>query len=158
MSLKEYNKKRDFTKTSEPYGVESLSSDTLRFVIQKHEATRLHFDLRLEMGGCFKSWAVPKGLTQNPAEQRLAVFVEDHPIEYGSFEGIIPQGNYGAGTVMLHDYGVYEDRKNPEDSEQSLIRGLAKGQISFVLYGKRHKGEFILIKSDGKNWLLMKWP
>lgn len=134
----------------------------LRFVVQMHSATRLHFDLRLEFDGVFKSWAVPKGPSLNPLDQRLAVFVEDHPLEYGSFEGIIPEGNYGAGTVMVWDQGTYLERSSlsRQESEAAMKKALAKGHITFVLDGQKLKGEFALIKlkkdENGKSWLLVK--
>ena len=157
MSLKEYKRKRDFSKTPEPDGQKKTSNKPLIFMVHKHAASRLHFDLRLELDGVFRSFAVPKGPSLNPVHQRLAVFVEDHPLEYGRFEGQIPEGNYGAGTVMIWDYGTYSDRKNPEDSEQSLLKDFARGQMSFILCGHRLYGEFILLRiKDSKNWLLMK--
>lgn len=134
----------------------------LRFVVQMHDASRLHYDIRLEFDGVYKSWAVPKGPSLNPLDQRLAVFVEDHPIDYGTFEGIIPSGNYGAGTVMLWDRGTYVERSSSgrKDSEKAMLKGLAKGHITFVLSGEKLKGEFALIKlkknNDQKNWLLVK--
>lgn len=165
MSLNEYNAKRKFDQTPEPKG-SAKSSDgdrtgNLQFFVQMHAATRLHFDFRLEMGGTLKSWAVPKGPSLNPAEQRLAVFVEDHPIEYGSFEGIIPKHNYGAGTVMVWDRGTFVERgsKGREDSEKALLKGLAAGHITFVLQGQKLAGEFALVrlkKGDEKSWLLIK--
>ena len=162
MSLKEYNRKRNFDQTTEPPGQLSPSAGELRFVIQMHEATRLHFDFRIEFDGTFKSWAVPKGPSLNPNDQRLAVFVEDHPIEYGGFEGIIPKGNYGAGTVMIWDAGTFHERSSatPEESRQNLIAGLAKGHITIVLSGRKIGGEFAFIKikdsPDPKAWLLVK--
>src|SRR5262249_38021617 len=140
----------------------------LRFVVQMHEASRLHYDLRLEMDGVYKSWAVPKGPSLNPLDQRLAVFVEDHPLEYGKFEGIIPKGNYGAGTVMIWDSGAYQERTfhSRSESEASLMRGLEKGQLTFLLEGDKLRGEFALIRlkgrsgrygnSDDRAWLLVK--
>lgn len=157
MSLKEYHKKRNFNQTPEPKGEISPREGLLRFVIQKHDASRIHFDLRLELGGTYYSWAVPKVPSLNPSQQRLAVKVENHPIEYGRFEGIIPKGNYGAGTVMIWDYGTYTDRKNPGNAEESLIKGLESGKMSFILNGQRLKGEFILVRTqESQNWLLMK--
>ncbi len=163
MSLRVYNRKRKFDQTPEPKGIKERGKGGLRFVVQMHDATRLHFDLRLEFDGVFKSWAVPKGPSLNPLDQRLAVFVEDHPIKYGSFEGIIPKGNYGAGTVMIWDQGTYVERgsKGRADSERAMMNNFAKGHLTFVLNGEKLKGEFALIKlkkaNEGeKAWLLVK--
>lgn len=124
-----------------------------KFVVHEHHASHLHYDFRLEIGGVLKSWAVPKGPSMNPADRRLAILVEDHPLEYGKFEGIIPAGMYGAGAVVIWDAGVFEPLEDPES-------GLPKGRLSFRLKGKRLKGEFALVllkgKGDGKQWLLMK--
>ncbi|MBB4351186.1 DNA ligase D [Aliirhizobium cellulosilyticum] len=154
-----YQAKRDFKKTREPSGdVEVRPSNRLRFVIQKHDATRLHYDLRLELDGVFKSWAVTRGPSQNPADKRLAVEVEDHPLDYGDFEGTIPKGEYGGGTVMLWDRGYWE----PE-GDMSPDAALKKGDLKFVLHGDRLKGSFVLVRmkkgrDDDKrtNWLLIK--
>lgn len=163
MSLRVYNRKRKFDETPEPKGKKAKSGKgNLRFVVQMHDASRLHFDFRLEFDGVFKSWAVPKGPSLNPLDQRLAIFVEDHPIEYGSFEGIIPSGNYGAGTVMVWDEGTYVERgsESRKDSEAAMIKNFDKGHITFVLQGKKLKGEFALIKlkkdESEKAWLLVK--
>lgn len=164
MSLKVYNRKRKFSKTPEPKGKESKSkTGPLKFVVQLHNASRLHYDFRLEYGGALKSWAVPKGPSLNPMDQRLAVFVEDHPLDYGSFEGIIPKGNYGAGTVMVWDTGTYIERgsEGRKDSESAMKKGFEKGHMTFILEGEKLKGEFALIKlkkSEDKNkaWLLVK--
>src|ERR1043166_7897141 len=148
MGLKVYQRKRNFSQTPEPRGKTiKKAAGQLRFVIQMHAATRLHFDLRLEFGGVFKSWAVPKGPSLNPLDQRLAVFVEDHPLEYGSFEGIIPKGNYGAGTVMIWDEGTYHSRQTSDrvESEKVLSEGLRKGHITIVVDGKKLKGELALV-------------
>jgi bifunctional non-homologous end joining protein LigD len=154
-----YQAKRDFKKTREPSGdVEVRSSNRLRFVIQKHDASRLHYDLRLELDGVFKSWAVTRGPSLDPADKRLAVEVEDHPLDYGDFEGTIPKGEYGGGTVMLWDRGYWE----PDDN-MSPEAALKKGDLKFVLHGDRLKGSFVLVRmkkdrDDGKriNWLLIK--
>ncbi len=118
MSLREYNRKRNFKATPEPPGKKAKPAKQLRFVVQMHDASRLHWDFRLEFDGVFKSWAVPKGPSLNPLDQRLAVHVEDHPLDYGSFEGIIPKGNYGAGTVVIWDEGTYVERSS-EDRKSS---------------------------------------
>jgi bifunctional non-homologous end joining protein LigD len=157
--LSKYRSKRDFTKTAEPSDeTEASPSPRLRFVIQKHAATRLHYDLRLEMGGVFKSWAVTRGPSLDPHDKRLAVETEDHPLAYGDFEGTIPKGQYGGGTVQLWDRGYWsvEGRKTPE-------KALESGDLKFTLEGKRLHGSWVLVrmKSDrdgGKrtNWLLIK--
>lgn len=157
--LSNYRAKRDFTRTAEPSGeVDVAPAEHLRFVIQKHAATRLHYDLRLELGGVFKSWAVTRGPSVDPAEKRLAVEVEDHPLAYGDFEGTIPGGQYGGGTVQLWDRGYWapEDGRSPEDA-------LASGDLKFILEGERLHGSWVLVrmKTDrygGRrtNWLLIK--
>ncbi|MCV3210014.1 DNA ligase D [Mesorhizobium sp. YC-39] len=157
--LSTYRAKRDFTKTKEPSGETSIAkSNRLRFVIQKHDATRLHYDIRLELGGVFKSWAVTKGPSLNPHEKRLAVEVEDHPLDYGDFEGTIPKGQYGGGTVQLWDRGYWA----PEGS-MAPEQALEKGDLKFTLDGKRLHGSFVLVRmkhdrSGGKrtHWLLIK--
>jgi bifunctional non-homologous end joining protein LigD len=163
MALDEYRRKRKFDKTPEPKGGK-LSRDPgpLRFVVQMHRATRLHFDFRLELDGVLKSWAVPRGPSLSPLDQRLAVYVEDHPIEYGDFEGIIPPGNYGAGTVVVWDRGTYLERTSHDraESEAKLREGLQEGHITFLLSGEKLRGEFALVrlkKSREPNaWLLLK--
>jgi bifunctional non-homologous end joining protein LigD len=125
----------------------------LRFVVHEHHASRLHYDLRLEVAGALASWAVPKGPSMNPADKRLAVRVEDHPMEYRSFEGIIPEGRYGAGAVVIWDEGIFRPLEDPET-------GLERGRLSFYLEGKKLRGEFSLVlmkgRGSGKDWLLMK--
>ncbi|MBR6779221.1 MAG: non-homologous end-joining DNA ligase [Clostridia bacterium] len=150
MALKEYNKKRDFTKTNEPKGKTTTSKNkALRFVIQYHQARAKHYDFRLEYNGVLLSWAVPKGLSLNPKDRRLAVHVEDHPVDYIDFEGIIPKGNYGAGSVEIYDKGFYLPSFDIE-------KGLKKGHLKFVLSGEKLKGEWSLVKIDEKNWLIIK--
>ena len=146
MTLKKYREKRKFQETPEPEGGQHEGRGPLRFVVQLHRATRLHFDFRLELDGTLKSWAVPKGPSLDPQERRLAVMVEDHPLEYESFEGIIPKGNYGAGTVMVWDNGTYYSRQTPdrEQSEKVLLEGLEKGHITFILEGKKLRGSLPL--------------
>jgi bifunctional non-homologous end joining protein LigD len=157
--LSRYQAKRDFTKTAEPSGDDPIAaSEHRRFVIQKHDATRLHFDLRLELDGVFKSWAVTRGPSLDPHDKRLAVEVEDHPLDYGDFEGTIPKGQYGGGTVMLWDRGYWA----PEEARPPAT-SLEKGELKFILAGERLKGSWVLVrlKNDrtrGKrtNWLLIK--
>jgi bifunctional non-homologous end joining protein LigD len=156
--LAEYNAKRDFSRTREPAGVVPRSKGkALHFVVQKHEASHLHYDFRLELDGVMKSWAVPKGPSYDPGVRRLAMEVEDHPISYNTFEGTIPSGEYGGGTVMLWDRGTYE----PEDGGgvESLRRGYEKGDLKIVLHGKRLQGGWVLVrmKRPGRpQWLLIK--
>ena len=164
-SLEKYREKRDFSRTPEPGPERRRSQETaLSFVIQKHSATRLHYDLRLEFDGVLKSWAVPKGPSLNPEDKRLAMLVEDHPLDYASFEGIIPKGEYGAGQVIVWDRGTYwpdEDDESPKDradAEEQMRRGLEKGKVSVFLRGSKLKGSWALVKiARGKNeWLLIK--
>ncbi len=146
--LKEYNKKRDFKKTKEPYGNKnSGKSKKLKYIIQHHMARREHYDLRLEYNGVFISFAVPKGPSFNPKDKRLAVKVEDHPLSYGNFEGTIPKGEYGGGTVMLWDKGTWEPHFKPD---------FKKGPIKFSINGERIKGDYTLVKFKDDNWLLIK--
>lgn len=159
--LKDYRAKRDFAKTAEPSGSKAKRAGKgkpLRFVVQKHDATRLHYDFRLELDGVLKSWAITKGPSTNPADKRLAVRVEDHPLDYGDFEGTIPEGEYGGGTVMLWDEGTWEPVGDPHE-------GLDGGDLKFTLKGKRMKGEWVLVHMKGRdktrhgtreNWLLIK--
>src|SRR5579863_4838947 len=169
MPLEEYKRKRRFEETPEPPPkVEKKSKH--RFVVQKHRATRLHYDFRLEMEGVLKSWAVPKGPSLNPADKRLAMQVEDHPVSYFDFEGIIPEGNYGAGTVMVWDVGTWEplspqpvNGKYVPGTEAEAAAMLKKGDLKFRLHGERLKGDFALVHirarqpgSKGNEWLLIK--
>lgn len=160
MSLKKYKQKRKFDKTPEPTGGKPTENN-LHFVVQKHHASHLHYDFRLEMEGVLKSWAVPKGPSMNPEVKRLAMMVEDHPWDYRNFEGIIPEG-YGAGTVIVWDEGTYEPaeiRKSKKENERLLLHHLYQGAISFILHGKKLKGEFSLVKTSGRGenaWLLIK--
>ncbi|MDB5160887.1 MAG: ligase [Candidatus Saccharibacteria bacterium] len=160
MSLAKYKNKRKFPQTPEPSGqLKKTKSKQLAFVVHKHLASRLHYDLRLELGGVLKSWAIPKGPSMNPGDKRLAMMVEDHPYEYRTFEGVIPEGNYGAGNVIIWDQGTYEPRAKTEDPEKNLSEQLEKGHLTFILHGQKLKGEFALIKSPhmGSNaWLLIK--
>ncbi|HKK52388.1 MAG TPA: DNA polymerase ligase N-terminal domain-containing protein, partial [Myxococcota bacterium] len=152
MSITEYRRKRDFRTSPEPEGRDSAegSSGPPRFTVQEHDASRLHYDLRLEIDGVFASWAVPKGPSLDPSDRRLAVQVEDHPLSYGDFEGVIPSG-YGAGTVLLWDQGSCEFHDDP-------ARGLARGRLSFTLHGRKLRGDWTLVRMKGeeRNWLLLK--
>lgn len=154
-NLDKYNKKRNFNKTSEPEGEIGKDSETLRFVVQHHIATADHYDFRLEWDGVLLSWAVPKGPSFNSKDRRLAMKVEDHPLEYRNFEGTIPEDQYGGGTVMIWDEGFWEPFDDVEE-------GLNKGELKFKLNGKRLIGNWVLIKWNPKfdkkknNWLLIK--
>jgi bifunctional non-homologous end joining protein LigD len=160
MALEEYRRKRDFRKTPEPAGKSpsrKKAAAPLSFVIQEHAARRLHYDFRLELDGVLKSWAVPKGPSLDPGEKRLAVQVEDHPLDYGGFEGIIPEGQYGGGTVLLWDRGNWV----PKDPDPAAA--YAKGMLKFELRGEKLHGSWALVRMGGKaarerrqNWLLVK--
>lgn len=159
MSMEPYRRKRSFDKTPEPKG----SKKSLLFVVQKHAATHLHYDFRLEAEGVLKSWAVPKGPSMNPKDKRLAMMVEDHPYEYRDFEGIIPAGNYGAGSVIVWDTGSYypiDDESYELADEKAVVKGIHSGKLLFFLHGKKLQGLFTLVKmahSHKENeWLLIK--
>jgi bifunctional non-homologous end joining protein LigD len=160
--LAEYRRKRDFTRTAEPRGGPRRKARRLAYVIQKHAASHLHFDLRLELDGVMKSWAVPKGPSLDPSVKRLAMQVEDHPIEYNAFEGTIPKGEYGGGTVMVWDRGTYTyGGEDDGDPVEALRRGYAKGDFKVLLEGKRLKGSWVLVRTrrgDPRRaqWLLIK--
>ena len=157
MSLKEYRKKRSFNVTPEPEGgseARPSSSKRLTYVIQKHQASHLHYDFRLEWNGVLLSWAVPKGPLLDPSVKRLAMQVEDHPVEYGSFEGVIPEGEYGGGTVMVWDRGTWTPEVPDVDA------ALQKGDLKFTLHGVKLKGSWVLVRTRGfggkPSWLLIK--
>ena len=154
--LADYNAKRDFKKTAEPAGKRGRGKSSNRFIVQKHDATQLHYDFRLEIDGVLKSWAVTKGPSLDPADKRLAVRTEDHPLSYADFEGTIPKGEYGGGTVMLWDSGYWAP------VEGKSAKDIEKGHLHFVLDGKRMKGEWLLVRMKKRpgekreNWLLRK--
>jgi bifunctional non-homologous end joining protein LigD len=149
--LGDYKKKRRFSKTPEP-GPERKSTRSGRlFVIQKHRATRLHYDFRLEVNGVLKSWAVPRGPSLDPTVKRLAMQVEDHPVDYAKFEGVIPEGEYGGGTVMVWDSGTYK----PEATDD-VEAALRKGELKFSLNGRKLKGSWALVRTQDRQWLLLK--
>jgi bifunctional non-homologous end joining protein LigD len=159
MALAVYNKKRNFKNTPEPKG-SGGKKGSFRFVVQRHDASHLHYDFRLELGGVLKSWAVPKGPSMNPADKRLAVMVEDHPVSYINFEGEIPEGNYGAGTVEVWDKGAFfpVDEELEKISERQALLALKKGELKIFLKGEKLEGGFVLVRlhNDEKNWLLIK--
>lgn len=159
MALSVYNKKRNFAQTPEPSG-KAVKKNLFRFVVQRHDASRLHYDFRLELGGVLKSWAVPKGPSMNPADKRLAVMVEDHPTGYIDFEGTIPEGNYGAGTVEIWDKGLFipVNQELEALSERQALLALKKGELKFMMKGDKLEGGFVLVrmKEEEKNWLLIK--
>jgi len=155
--LKKYRSMRDFGDTPEPSGGKPKKTKLPIFVIQKHAATRLHYDFRLEMEGVLKSWAVPKGPSYDPTVKRLAMMTEDHPYDYASFEGVIPAGNYGGGNVIIWDSGTFE-LTEPDDP----VKGVKSGKLAFRMFGKKMFGEWALVKikgrpgSKGNEWLLLK--
>ncbi len=160
--LTAYKKKRNFKQTAEPVGKKEKETK-FRFVVQRHQASHLHYDFRLELGGVLKSWAVPKGPSLNPSQKRLAVMVEDHPVDYITFKGTIPEGNYGAGKVEIWDNGTFipVDKKKEKISERQALQAMQKGELKFELKGKKLKGEFVLVRlhndeKSEKNWLLIK--
>ena len=155
-TLRRYAEKRDFSRTPEPAGKKVARGRSLRFVVQKHHASRLHYDFRLEADGVLKSWAVPKGPSLNPADRRLAMQVEDHPFDYRDFEGVIPKGNYGAGEVIVWDRGTYKLAEGTDPAAE-----IARGKIKFILNGKKLTGMFTLVRMrprDGSEnaWLMVK--
>jgi len=149
--LAEYNRKRSFDVTPEPAGkMGAVRSSALEFVIQKHRASQLHYDFRLEHDGVMLSWAIPKGPSLDPSNKRFATQTEDHPIEYNQFEGVIPEGEYGGGTVMIWDHGTWQ----PE--VEAVSRALEKGDLKFTLYGKKLRGSWVLVRMRPRQWLLIK--
>ncbi|HEU4649451.1 MAG TPA: DNA polymerase ligase N-terminal domain-containing protein [Gemmatimonadales bacterium] len=159
LSLDEYRRKRDFSETPEPAGHVRRGDHDQIFVVQKHAATRLHYDFRLAIGGVLVSWAVPKGPSMNPAERRLAIRTENHPLDYADFEGVIPEGQYGAGTVMVWDTGAYEPQEDVPPGRQ-----LTRGKLDVVLRGQKLRGGFTLVRTgtrpagpgERERWLLIK--
>ncbi|HET59163.1 MAG TPA: DNA ligase [Chloroflexi bacterium] len=158
--LNEYKRKRDFSKTTEPSGSNKKDGEMPRFVIQKHDATNLHYDFRLETDGILKSWTIPKGPTTHPSEKRLAILTEDHPTDYIDFEGSIPKDQYGGGTVIVWDGGTYRNlRKEKEGDGLSLAESFDDGKVEVWLEGKKLKGGYVLIrtgKKDSDQWLFIK--
>src|SRR3989338_1712664 len=157
--LKEYKTKRDFSKTLEPKGIIEKQGKKAIFVIQKHAATRLHYDFRIEVDGTLKSWAVPKEPSMSKKDKRLAVHVEDHPLDYGNFEGVIPKGNYGAGTVEIWDRGYFVNMTIKDGKLEPLTKWIKEGHFLIWLKGDRLRGGFALQrmrKGDDKNWLMIK--
>lgn len=149
---------RHFRETPEPEGKEKSSKGALRFVVQKHDASHVHYDFRLEMDGVLKSWAVPKGPSLNPADKRLAMMVEDHPFDYRNFEGVIPAGHYGGGTVIVWDEGTYEpldDTGSRKSQEKDLLKQLYAGNLKFTLHGKKAQGRICFISNEGPGRKIM---
>jgi len=149
--LSEYDRKRSFDRTSEPPPVRKSSETGRLFVVQKHRASQLHYDFRLEVDGVLASWSVPKGPSLDPTVRRLAMATEDHPIDYAGFEGIIPEGEYGGGTVMVWDTGLYVPEKTDDTAD-----ALARGELKFTLQGKKLRGSLVLVRTRDRSWLLIK--
>jgi DNA ligase D-like protein (predicted 3'-phosphoesterase) len=159
MTLAEYRRKRDFRRTAEPRGGRRRHRTQPRFVVQCHDASTLHYDFRLEVDGVLKSWSVPKGPSTNPADKRLAIPTEDHPLEYGTFEGTIPEGAYGAGTVLVWDAGTYRNLTEADGREVPMGQALGEGHASFWLEGTKLRGGYALRRfKEGRkeSWLLIK--
>jgi bifunctional non-homologous end joining protein LigD len=165
MALEEYRRKRDFKRTMEPLPKKAASKGPLTFVVEKHRARRLHYDFRLELDGVLKSWSVPKGPSLDPGVRRLAVMVEDHPLEYAAFEGVISEGEYGAGEVIVWDSGTYSPDEGGElffhdrtSAVKKMRRGIEDGKLSFFLQGSKLQGSWALVKMQKKenDWLLIK--
>ena len=157
--LEEYHNRRDFSRTPEPHGEQGAAAVRPRFVIQKHAATTLHYDFRLEADGVLKSWAVPKGPSMNPKEKRLAVPTEDHPLDYADFEGFIPEGSYGAGAVIVWDRGTYQNLTEKAGERTGIAEAIQNGHLSFRLDGEKHRGGYALTRfrtGKGEAWLLVK--
>lgn len=158
--LTDYQRKRDFRRTTEPAGGKAKPHRQPSFVVQKHDSRSLHYDFRLEVDGVLKSWAVPKGPSSDPNVLRLAVPTEDHPLEYAGFEGVIPKPEYGAGTVMVWDYGTYRNLRDRPDRPFSMERSIREGKIEVELKGKKLKGAYVLVRTafgpKGSGWLLKK--
>lgn len=159
-NLEAYSKKRDFSRTSEPSGSAAAKTEGRpRFSVQKHQSKRLHYDLRLEVEGVLRSWAIPKGPSLDTKTKRLAVPTEDHPLDYIDFEGTIPEGEYGAGTVIVWDIGTYENTTSADGKEVPIAEALEKGHATFILSGKKLRGGYALTRTGrGKNerWILVK--
>lgn len=158
-SLKKYLEKRDFNNTPEPLPSKKASPNKPKFVIQKHKSRRLHYDFRIEVNGVLKSWAIPKGPSTDYSEKRLAIPTEDHPLDYIDFEGIIPPGNYGAGTVIVWDTGTYHNLNIKKGQEISLDKSIEEGHVEIYLEGEKLKGAYALIRTgrEGRKfWLFLK--
>ncbi len=158
-TLEEYRDRRDFSRTPEPRGEQETADAHPRFVIQMHRATTLHYDFRLEVDGVLKSWAVPKGPSMSPKEKRLAVPTEDHPLDYAGFEGVIPEGSYGAGTVLVWDRGTYQNLTEKKEERVGVAEALRRGHVSFRLEGEKLQGGYALTRfrtGKGEAWLLVK--
>lgn len=156
--LQEYRAKRDFSRSGEPKGGAGQDGDAPGFVIQKHDASNLHYDFRLEVDGVLKSWAVPKGPSTDPIDKRLAIATEDHPLDYAGFEGVIPEGEYGAGTVLIWDHGTYKNVTEKEDGLRPMAEALEEGHALVWLQGEKICGGYALqrIDDDVGQWLLVK--